>query len=104
MKALYGTQMKIGTPADILCKLSATQMQLHNIMNIFYIDPAAGGSIDWVKDYGKVKYSFALELRPGENATGNGFILPTDHIVPTGEETWAGISVVADEVIKRFAN
>lgn len=44
-----------------------------------------------------------MELRPNSNLNGNGFVLPPNHIVPAGEETWAGISVVADEVIAKYA-
>jgi len=83
IQARYGTEMRIGTPADILY-------------------PAAGGSFDWVKSGPKVKYTFAMELRPNSNLNGNGFVLPPSNIVPAGEETWAGVSVVAEEVIKQF--
>jgi hypothetical protein len=84
IKSLYGTEMQVGTPADILY-------------------PAAGGSFDWVKSVAKVKFCFGMELRPSQRSQGNGFVLPPNHIVPAGEETWAGISVVASEVISQFA-
>jgi len=82
---VHGTKMQVGTPADI-----------------FY--PAGGSSLDWVKAVANVKYVYALELRPGANTVGDGFVLPANKIVPTGEETWAGISVVAEEVVNKFGN
>jgi len=84
IKSVYGTDFTVGTPADILY-------------------PAAGGSFDWVKATAKVKYTFGMELRPNGRSAANGFILPPSQILPAGEETWAGISVVADEVIRQFA-
>jgi hypothetical protein len=35
-----------------------------------------------------ITYSFTLELR---DTGASGFLLPADQIVPTAEETWAGI-------------
>jgi len=46
-----------------------------------------------------------MELRPDQrDINGYGFILPPNQIVPSGEETWAAMNVVADEVIRQFAN
>lgn len=51
---------------------------------MFSLDPATGGSIDWVRAELGVKYSYGLELRD----TGkHGFLLPTQLIKPTSEET-----------------
>ncbi|CAG0886689.1 unnamed protein product [Darwinula stevensoni] len=53
---------------------------------------AAGGSDDWAKGVGNIKYSYTLELRD----TGFwGFELPASQIVPTGQETWEGIKAFA---------
>lgn len=47
-----------------------------------------GSSVDWTNDVIKADYSYAVELRD----TGRyGFVLPPDQIVPSGEESFAGI-------------
>lgn len=48
----------------------------------------AGSSVDYVNDVVKSDYSFTSELRD----TGRyGFILPADQIVPSGDEAFAGV-------------
>ncbi|KAI9106036.1 carboxypeptidase A1-like protein [Phlyctochytrium arcticum] len=37
--------------------------------------------------------AFTIELRPGENSAGVGFVLPPSQIKPTGEEIWAAAKV-----------
>jgi len=87
IKAVHGAEFRVGTPADILYT-------------------ATGTSFDWAKSVAKVKYCVGMELRPKMSLfdEGQGFVLPPSNIVPAGEETWAGISVVADEVIRQFAH
>jgi hypothetical protein len=46
------------------------------------IYPAAGSSPDWAHEKAGVKYSFIVELR---DRGDNGFILPRQQIIPTGE-------------------
>lgn len=59
-------------------------------------DMAAGGSSDWAYDALGVSYAYALELRD----TGNfGFLLPENQILPTAEETWAGIVAAINAVV-----
>lgn len=56
---------------------------------------AAGNSVDWTSDVLGSTYNFAIELRD----TGNyGFVLPPDQIVPSGEESYAGIRYVLDNI------
>ena len=62
-----------------------------------YSDAAAGGSDDWCYGVAKVKYVYTLELR---DAGKYGFVLPKNQIIPTGEETWAGIKALAEAVYK----
>jgi hypothetical protein len=46
-----------------------------------------GGSVDYVNDVTKSKYTFTIELRD----TGtNGFVLPASQILPSSVETYAG--------------
>jgi murein tripeptide amidase MpaA len=60
---------------------------------------ASGGSVDWA--YGdQGVFSYTIELRD----TGTfGFILPADQIIPTGEESFAAIMVLAEETLKPIA-
>lgn len=78
---VYGTKYRFGTGADILY-------------------PSAGGSDDWAKAHAHVKYVYLLELRPGEEEW-DGFLLDQRQLVPTGKETWEGIKVVVDAVMKK---
>ncbi|OAA34208.1 carboxypeptidase [Metarhizium rileyi] len=49
---------------------------------------ASGNSVDYVADVVQADYTFAAELRD----TGEyGFVLPPDQIIPSGEEAFAGI-------------
>jgi hypothetical protein len=78
---LYQTKYKIGSGADALY-------------------PASGGSDDWAKDRARVKFVYLLELRPSEEEW-DGFILDEDQLLPTAEETWEGVKVVAKEILRR---
>lgn len=49
-----------------------------------------------MKGMAKVKYVFALELRD----TGNdGFMLSTQEIIPTGQEAFCAISILAKHIV-----
>ena len=48
----------------------------------------AGSSVDYMNDVVEADYTFTVELRD----TGRyGFVLPPDQILPSGEESYAGI-------------
>lgn len=48
----------------------------------------AGSSVDYVNDVTKADYTFTVELRD----TGRyGFVLPPNQILPSGEESYAGV-------------
>jgi hypothetical protein len=49
---------------------------------------ATGSSVDWTNDVAKSDNTFTAELR---DTGANGFVLPANQIVPTGEETYAGV-------------
>jgi len=76
LKALsskYGTQYKFGTTTNI-------------------IYAASGGSHDYAYSVAGIKYSYTFELRD----TGrHGFLLPTEQIVPTCEETYDAFRTMA---------
>jgi hypothetical protein len=69
--------------------------EVGNIADMLY--PAAGSSIDYSKGVNGIKYSYAFETRPKSPVPG--FDLPAKEIIPTGEELFAGIKVVAQKVI-----
>ncbi|XP_042882433.1 carboxypeptidase B-like [Penaeus japonicus] len=62
-----------------------TRYQFGSIYNAIY--PASGTSIDWSYSSGVV-HTYTLELR---DTGSNGFLLPATEIIPTGQETWAGL-------------
>uniref|UniRef100_A0A0R3RMA0 ShKT domain-containing protein n=1 Tax=Elaeophora elaphi TaxID=1147741 RepID=A0A0R3RMA0_9BILA len=80
LEDIYGTKFRLGTGADILY-------------------PSSGGSDDWAKSKAGVKFVYLLELRPGENDF-DGFLLDRKQLIPTGRETWAGVRVVIDAIIR----
>ncbi|GMI12577.1 hypothetical protein TrVE_jg1346 [Triparma verrucosa] len=61
------------------------------------IYPASGSSADWTYGVCGILYSYGVELRD----TGKyGFLLPEDQIIPSGEETLAGVKVLAHAVLE----
>ena len=64
---------------------------------------ASGKSKDWAFGVAGIPYSYGMELRPGRFAS-NGFVLPPDQIIPTGEETWAFHQTAARMIIDEFGN
>jgi len=70
-----------------------------NIADMLYA--ASGSSIDYAKGVNNIKYSYAFETRPKgrRGVYGDGFHPDETEIIPTGEELFAGIKVVAQKVI-----
>ncbi|XP_071084781.1 carboxypeptidase B-like [Haliotis cracherodii] len=63
-----------------------TKYKYGSIANIIYV--ATGSSADWTYGGANIEYSVGVELRD----TGKyGFLLPPDQIVPSGQETLAGV-------------
>ena len=62
-------------------------------------DPFSGGSADWAKGVANIKYSYLLEIRDDGRY---GFLLPPEQIVPTGEEHWAGVRIIAEEILRNY--
>ncbi|KAK5995388.1 Metallocarboxypeptidase A-like protein [Cladobotryum mycophilum] len=59
------------------------------------IYPATGSSVDYTADVVKADYVFTSELRD----TGRyGFVLPANQIVPSGEEAFAGVKYLLENV------
>lgn len=60
---------------------------------------ASGSSFDWTQDKAGILLSFGAELRPHRNSF-YGFQLPASQIVPTAQETWAGLQSIVEAVMK----
>lgn len=68
-------------------KVHGVQFEYGPICRTIY--QATGSSVDYVNDVVGADYVFTTELRDtGEN----GFILPREEILPSGEEAWAGLA------------
>jgi len=61
------------------------------------VDLYSGSSHDWAYRIGTVKYSYTMELRDDGD---NKFLLPQSEIIPSGEETWEAVKVIASQVIR----
>lgn len=79
-----------------LTKVHGTRYKVGSSTNLLYA--ASGGSDDWAYGVAMIPYSYTIELRDDGRY---GFVLPTSHIIPTGEETWAGVKVLMQELISR---
>ena len=82
MKATNGSEYRIAS--------------IPSIFNATY----GGNSLDWVIGVLGVKYSYGMELRPNEGR--DGFLLPTDQILPTAEEVWAWHKAMAYQMIAEY--
>lgn len=66
---------------------------------LFFTDPAAGGSEDWAKGVAGIKFAYCYELR---DEGRYGFLLPASQILATGQETFAGVRSMAEDMIDYF--
>mmetsp|Transcript_12760 Transcript_12760/g.25998 ORF Transcript_12760/g.25998 Transcript_12760/m.25998 type:complete len:109 (-) Transcript_12760:38-364(-) len=90
----YDTQNAVSKAVtDAIAKVHGTKFEYGAISSTIY--PASGSSADWTYGECGILYSFGAELRD----TGKyGFILPEDQILDSGEETLAGVKVLAQAV------
>ncbi|PNY29308.1 Metallocarboxypeptidase A-like protein [Tolypocladium capitatum] len=79
-------QRLAGGAVDAIAAVHGTNFQSGPICTTIY--QAAGSSIDYVNDVVQGDYGFAVELRDTRKF---GFVLPADQIVPSGEEAFAGV-------------
>ena len=81
-----------------LFEVHGTSYDVGCIPCLLYI--ASGGSMDWALGELGIPYSYGMELRD----TGlNGFVLPPEEIIPTGEEFWAFHKSAGEQIIEEFA-
>ncbi|GMT28847.1 hypothetical protein PFISCL1PPCAC_20144 [Pristionchus fissidentatus] len=82
IEKMYGTKYQFGTGPEIIYGF-------------------AGGSTDWATEKIGVKYSYTIELRPLYTAF-NGFVMRPSELIPTARETWNGVRVVMDAVLREL--
>ena len=60
---------------------------------------ASGSSLDWVSQAYPGVYAYTLELRPPFSTRSiQGFVLPTEDIIPSGEEYMNSLKAMAREM------
>ncbi|XP_067620074.1 uncharacterized protein [Eurosta solidaginis] len=62
--------------------------------------PDSGTSTDWAYGEINIPYVYCYELRPLGNVTWDGFVLPANKIIPTGEETMDSVIAMIEEISK----
>ncbi|KAF9186279.1 Carboxypeptidase A4 [Haplosporangium sp. Z 767] len=82
--------------AKALKDVHGKKFAVGSVCNIIY--QASGGSLDWTYGVAGVKYSFAVELR---DQGRHGFLLPEEEIIPSSEETFAGVLQLVNFIRKR---
>ncbi|CAF1467973.1 unnamed protein product [Rotaria sp. Silwood1] len=74
---------------DALTSVHGTKYQHGSVAQL--ISPTSGSTIDWTYGIANVTFSYGVELRD----TGEyGFLLPENQIIPSGEETLAGLKAL----------
>jgi len=91
----YNDLKQLAVKAASKCK--RYQYTVGNSADLLY--PAAGGSDDWAKAEAGIKYSYTIEL---PDSGRHGFILPSSHINPVGEDIFPAIQVLANHVSSSY--
>ncbi|XP_031556615.1 carboxypeptidase B-like [Actinia tenebrosa] len=90
----YQEMMRVANIAvRTLYGVHRTSYRAGSVADIIYA--ATGGTMDWVAGTLGVTYSYGLELR---DKGRYGFLLPANQIRPTGEETFAAIKAMVQEM------
>uniref|UniRef100_A0A182PB06 Zinc carboxypeptidase A 1 n=1 Tax=Anopheles epiroticus TaxID=199890 RepID=A0A182PB06_9DIPT len=77
-----------------LAQRYGTKYTYGNVYDAIY--PASGSSVDWSYGVQDIKIAYTYELRP-DGGAWNGFVLPPNEIVPTGEETLDSLVTLLEE-------
>ncbi|CAF4176160.1 unnamed protein product [Rotaria sp. Silwood2] len=81
---------------NALTAVHGTQYQHDTIAQIIYA--TSGSTVDWTYGIANVTFSYGVELRD----TGKyGFLLPENQIIPSGEETLAGLVALLQYIEKQ---
>lgn len=106
IKVKHGTEYALGTISNIICKYQFqywiylcntinNSIFLFNILNHLISDVASGSSVDWVYDELQPSFALAYELR---DTGAHGFILPSDQIIGTAEETFDSVVAMLKQI------
>ncbi|KAF1951315.1 hypothetical protein CC80DRAFT_209461 [Byssothecium circinans] len=76
VKAVHGTSFQQGPICSTIYQVS-------------------GDSVDYAAEVANATYSMTVELR---DTGSNGFVLPANQIVPSGEEMWAGLAYLLKNI------
>jgi len=82
--------------AKALMHVHGKRFEVGPVCEIIY--QASGGSLDWTYAVARVKYSYGVELR---DTGANGFILPPEEILPSGEEIMSAVVYMAQFIEMR---
>ena len=75
--------------------IGAVHGMTYTVQSGYELYEHSGTGVDWYAAEGAT-YSYVSEVR---DEGQYGFILPPDQIIPTGEEIWAGLQVMLDQVM-----
>ncbi|CAF3703656.1 unnamed protein product [Adineta steineri] len=79
--------------SEALKRVNGTLYKIGSAANLLY--ESAGGSDDWAKGVGQIKYVYTVELRPSDDMNDEhahfAFMLPETFIEPVGQETYVGV-------------
>lgn len=92
----YGTQYKVGTFAETLCKPKKCKLEDRLQSLIFIADIGSGLSVDWSKHNFGTRITYTYELRDKGKF---GFLLPPEQIIPTGLETLDSFITIFQEAL-----
>ncbi|KAG5461091.1 MAG: hypothetical protein BJ554DRAFT_6772 [Olpidium bornovanus] len=79
-----------------LYKVNRRQFRAGSVCDVSY--KSSGLAIDWAYAVAGVKYSYSINLR---DKGKYGFLLPSDQIVPSGEETYTAVLAMARFILNR---
>lgn len=94
LKSKYGTNYRLGSIANIICKLKKIEINFQVLQDYDFLDIASGSSLDWVKAELKTNVSYAYEFR---DEGRNGFTLPANQIISNSVEVFASIVAILKE-------
>ena len=69
---------------------------------LLVLDVNSGPSDDWARGNASIKYSYTLELRPGQSGPDSnyGFTLPENRVPLAGDETYQGVKAYLKAFLK----
>jgi hypothetical protein len=85
------------TQGRFIRKFEAVALVIKHFLTFSLTDQNTGSAKDWTYAVLNVQYSYGVELPPHYN--GNyGFLIPDDHIKPTGQEIVGAIKAISTAV------